>query len=98
MLPDGDGFEVADALRRHDRLRTLPLVVYTARDLNHWERERLRLGETEFLVKGRISPQEFGQRVVGLLERVTGGSAARPEELAGNGAAALKARALALGC
>lgn len=97
MLPDGDGFEVADVLRRHDRLRTLPLVVYAARDLNHSERERLRLGETEFLVKGRISPQEFEQRVVGLLERITGGSAAMPEELAGNAAAALGARAHALG-
>ena len=97
MLPDGDGFEVAAALRRHDGLGALPLVVYTARDLSHWERERLRLGETEFLVKGRVSPQDFEQRVVGLLERITGGSTTMPQELDGDGAAALGARAHALG-
>ena len=72
VLPDGDGFEVATALRRHPRLRALPLMIYSARDLNASERERLRLGDTEFLVKGRISPQDFEQRVVGLLERGAG--------------------------
>ena len=73
-LPDSDGFEVVAALRRHTRLGTLPLVVYTARDLNASERERLRLGETEFLVKGRISPQDVEQQVVALLERIGGRS------------------------
>ena len=71
-LPETDGFEVVDWLRRHDRLSALPLVVYTARDLDADDRRRLRLGEdTEFLTKGRITPQQFEQRVVGLLRRIT---------------------------
>jgi PAS domain S-box-containing protein len=71
-LPETDGFEVVDWLRRHDRLSALPLVVYTARDLDAADRQRLQLGvNTEFLTKGRITPQQFEQRVIGLLRRIT---------------------------
>ena len=71
-LPEADGFEVVDWLRRHERLSALPMVVYTARELDEADRERLRLGaSTEFLTKGRITPQDFEQRVMGLLGRLT---------------------------
>ena len=64
-LPEADGFEVVDWLRRHERLSALPMVVYTARELDEADRERLRLGaSTEFLTKGRITPQDFEQRVM----------------------------------
>jgi PAS domain S-box-containing protein len=69
-LPVDDGFAVVDWLRQHNRLCQVPLVVYTARDLNDHERERLRLGQTLFLTKGRISLQEFEQRVINLLNRM----------------------------
>jgi PAS domain S-box-containing protein len=71
-LPETDGFAVVDWLRRHERLSTLPIVVYTARDLDEADRERLRLGDsTEFLTKGRITPQQFEERVIHLLHRLT---------------------------
>lgn len=67
-LPGADGFAVVDWLRRHDRLRHVALIVYTARDLGAAERDRLRLGSrTAFLTKGRISPQDFEHRVMQLL-------------------------------
>ncbi|MBD1845539.1 PAS domain S-box protein [Cyanobacteria bacterium FACHB-63] len=69
-LPTDDGFAVVDWLRQHNRLCRVPLVIYTARDLNHHERERLRLGQTLFLTKGRITPQEFEQQVIHLLNRM----------------------------
>ncbi|MBF2048644.1 MAG: PAS domain S-box protein [Elainella sp. C42_A2020_010] len=72
-LPADDGFAVVDWLRQHNRLCQVPLVVYTARDLNDHERKRLRLGQTLFLTKGRISPQEFEQRVINLLNRMIRG-------------------------
>ncbi|NJR64840.1 MAG: response regulator, partial [Leptolyngbyaceae cyanobacterium CRU_2_3] len=71
ILPERDGFAVVDWLRQHNRLCQVPLVVYTARDLNEGDRERLKLGETLFLTKGRITPQEFERRVVDLLNRIT---------------------------
>ena len=70
ILPEGDGFTVVDWLRRHDRLRAVPLVVYTAKDLDDSDRARLRLGQTYFFTKGRIAPEDFERRVVGLVESV----------------------------
>jgi PAS domain S-box-containing protein len=69
-LPESDGFTVVDWLRQHNRLCQVPLVVYTARDLDESDRERLRLGQTLFFTKGRITPQEFEQRVINLLNRM----------------------------
>jgi PAS domain S-box-containing protein len=71
ILPERDGFAVVDWLRQHNRLRQVPLVVYTAKDLSARDRDRLKLGETLFLTKGRITPQEFERRVVDLLNRIT---------------------------
>jgi PAS domain S-box-containing protein len=70
-LPGSDGFAVVDWLRQHNRLWQVPLVVYTARDLSDDDRQRLKLGQTLFLTKGRITPQEFERRVVDLLNRIT---------------------------
>jgi hypothetical protein len=51
-------------------LRRVPLVVYSAKDLDAGEREQLQLGHTEFFTKGRITPQEFEHRVVEWLDRI----------------------------
>ncbi len=70
-LPDGDGFVVVEWLRQHNRLSSVPLVVYSAQDVNEEERDRLRLGQTEFLTKGRVSTQEFEHRVLDILNGIT---------------------------
>jgi PAS domain S-box-containing protein len=73
-LPDEqDGFAVVDWLRQHNRLCQVPLVIYTAHDLDNANRQRLKLGQTLFLTKGRITPQEFEQRVISLLNRMIRG-------------------------
>ncbi|MDZ8050945.1 MAG: PAS domain S-box protein [Aulosira sp. ZfuVER01] len=71
-LPENDGFAVVDWLRQHQRLCQVPLIVYTARDLDESDRDRLKLGQTLFFTKGRITPQEFEQRVINLLNRMIG--------------------------
>ena len=78
-LPHGDGFWVVERLRG-DGLRGVPLVVYSARDLDEGDRERLRLGHTEFLTKGRLPPEEFERRVVTLLNRIAPARRAEPDE------------------
>jgi PAS domain S-box-containing protein len=72
-LPECDGFAVVEWLRQHNRLCQVPLVVYTAQDLGDRDRDRLKLGQTLFLTKGRISPQEFEQRVMNLLNWIIRG-------------------------
>ena len=70
-LPDIDGYAVVKALRRDERLRTLPMVVYTGRELEETDRRRLRLGETRFVTKSGESPADFERQVIGLLRSIT---------------------------
>lgn len=73
-LPDIDGYEVVDVLRRDERLRSLPLLVYTGARLDAADRSRLRLGETRFVSKADGAPDEFERQVIALLEKVTASS------------------------
>jgi len=66
-LPDGDGFNVVDALRRREELAHIPLVVYSGRDLGAEERTQLTLGPTHFLTKARVQPQQLEALVLTLL-------------------------------
>ncbi|HET7464861.1 MAG TPA: PAS domain S-box protein, partial [Longimicrobium sp.] len=66
-LPGDDGFRVVEALRTHNHLRAVPVVVYAAKDLSAEERELLKLGETRFLTKGRAAPQEVAETMRELL-------------------------------
>ncbi len=66
-LPDGDGQSLVERLRYHPELHSLPLLVYSARDLNDAEREQLRLGPTQFLTKATVQPQEVEDLVLAML-------------------------------
>jgi DNA-binding response OmpR family regulator len=66
-LPDGDGFNVVDWLRKHEDLARLPLVVYSARELTLSERRQLTLGPTHFWTKARVQPQQLEALVLTML-------------------------------
>jgi DNA-binding response OmpR family regulator len=66
-LADGDGFEVVNYLRQHDRLRNVSLVVYSATEVERDDQEKLRLGPTEFLTKARVTPEQLEALVLHLL-------------------------------
>ena len=69
-LPDGDGFDVVEALRARE-IAPGALVVYSALELDPADRERLRLGRTVFLTKSRVTPRDFHERVTSVLPEVT---------------------------
>ncbi len=69
-LPDGDGFTLVEWLRQQPALRTLPLVVYSGREVSDSEMDKLRLGPTEFLTKARVQPQEVEELVVSMVHRI----------------------------
>jgi signal transduction histidine kinase/CheY-like chemotaxis protein len=69
-LPDGDGFSLVDWLRRQPGLRSLPLVVYSAREVSEAEMAKLQLGPTEFLHKDQVQPNEVQGLVLGMVERL----------------------------
>jgi PAS domain S-box-containing protein len=66
-IPDGDGYWLAERFREHDGLRAVPIVAYTALDLDEPGRERLRRAGVEVLIKSRIEPVELERRVLALL-------------------------------
>jgi DNA-binding response OmpR family regulator len=69
-LPDGDGFSLVDWLRRQPALRTLPLIVYSGREISEPEMVKLRLGPTEFLSKARVQPWEVEELVLTMVQRL----------------------------
>jgi CheY-like chemotaxis protein/two-component sensor histidine kinase len=74
LLPDSDGFTLVDWFRQDPNLCRVPLVVYTALDLDESDRQRLRLGPTEFYTKARTNPEEVEQHVLNLLDSVVAGA------------------------
>ncbi len=67
VLPEGDGFDFVAALREDEKLCNIPVVVYTVRDLDETERDRLKLGLTEYLTKAQTDEKEFLSSVKTLL-------------------------------
>jgi PAS domain S-box-containing protein len=82
-LPDGDGFNVVDWLRKHENLARVPLVVYSGRDLTPAERRQLTLGPTHFLTKARVQPQQLEALVLTMLRSSRQMDEASPKEVAG---------------
>jgi threonine synthase len=52
MMPEVDGFGVIEALKADERLRAIPVIVVTARDLTSAERRRLDGQVHQLLQKG----------------------------------------------
>ena len=69
-LPDGDGFSFVEWLRQQPPLRSLPLVVYSGREVSDAEMSRLRLGPTEFLTKAKVQPHEVEELVLSMVQRI----------------------------
>jgi PAS domain S-box-containing protein len=81
-LPDGDGFNVVDWLRKHKDLAHLPLVVYSGRELSAPERLQLTLGPTHFLTKAHVQPQQLEALVLTMLRSSRQMEEASPPESA----------------
>jgi PAS domain S-box-containing protein len=62
-LPDGEGRRLLDHLRTEERLSLVPLLVYSAQDVDERLQRKLALGPTRFLTKSRVTDVEV-RRVV----------------------------------
>jgi signal transduction histidine kinase/CheY-like chemotaxis protein len=69
-LPDGSGFALVDWLRRQPKLRSLPLVVYSGREVSENEMTQLRLGPTQFLTKARVEPRDVEDLVLAMVRHL----------------------------
>ncbi len=57
MMPEMDGFEFLEALRRREDARSVPVVVLTAKDLTDADRERLNGSVERIVRKGGLAPE-----------------------------------------
>jgi threonine synthase len=67
MMPGLDGFQVIDALKTNDKLRNIPVIVLTAKELTVRERDRLDGQVDTLLRKGSFLNEELIQSIVDAL-------------------------------
>ena len=72
MMPEMDGFEFMDALRRRQNAPAIPVIVITAKDLTEEDRRRLNGGVERIIQKGATTPAEVLSQVRSLLHSSAG--------------------------
>jgi signal transduction histidine kinase/CheY-like chemotaxis protein len=82
MMPEMDGFEFLEALRREERGRDIPVVIVTAKDLSAEDRARLNGGVERIIQKGGL-----GRGTLQEIRDVVGAAAGAPDAAGGNGGA-----------
>jgi CheY-like chemotaxis protein len=69
LMPEMDGFAFLDELRKRDRLKELPVVVLTAKDLTEEDHARLNGGVARVLQKGPSGRDEILNELASVLAR-----------------------------
>ncbi len=71
VLPDADGFQVLETIKRNDRFRDLPVIVYTNKDLTSREEQRLKRHAHSIILKSSShSPDRLVNETALFLHRV----------------------------
>ncbi|MBW7475162.1 response regulator [Paenibacillus oenotherae] len=76
-LPDINGFELLDSIRQNEKLRDLPIIIYTGRELDKKEELQLRKYAETIIIKDVKSPERLLDETTLFLHRVV---AELPEE------------------
>jgi CheY-like chemotaxis protein len=67
MMPEMDGFQFMEEVRKHDVWRSIPVVVITAKELTAEDRLRMKGSVTQILQKGAYSQEELLRAVRNLV-------------------------------
>jgi threonine synthase len=67
MMPEMDGFDVLDSLKRTEALREVPVIVVTAKELTEQERQRLAGQAQSLLQKGSFTDLDLLDGLVDVL-------------------------------
>ena len=74
MMPEMDGFEMLEKLRRQESTRSIPVVVMTAKDLSTDERERLEGSVHRIIQKGSYTREDLLGEVRRIVMKYAAGS------------------------
>jgi signal transduction histidine kinase/CheY-like chemotaxis protein len=83
MMPEMDGFEVLERMRREDAWRDIPVIIVTAKDLTREEVDRLNGHVIKVLQKGTYRRRDLLEDVRAMLARRESVSAAPAEVVGG---------------
>jgi PAS domain S-box-containing protein len=75
LLPDIDGFALAKYFHAGPQLKRVPLVVYSALELDDDDRARLGVDPEQCFTKASTTPEEVERRVLDLLDHLITGAA-----------------------
>jgi CheY-like chemotaxis protein/two-component sensor histidine kinase len=67
-LPQLDGFHVLDRLKGRDATRSIPVVIYTAKEVSDSEMLRLRKGAERVLLKNPLEPAKLLKEIADVLK------------------------------
>jgi CheY-like chemotaxis protein len=73
MMPEMDGFEFMQELRKRPACRQVPVVVITAKDITEQDRSRLNGGVARILQKSQLSMDDLVREVVSATGAEVGG-------------------------
>jgi CheY-like chemotaxis protein len=68
MMPEVDGFEVAERMREHPSWREIPIIVLTAMELSEADKSRLQVSVDRVLQKGSQTFEEVIEEIVAVAE------------------------------
>jgi CheY-like chemotaxis protein len=63
MMPEMDGFQFLEEVRKHEAWRSIPVIVITAKTLTAEDRQRLNGSVEKILQKGAYSREELIREV-----------------------------------
>ena len=72
MMPEMDGFQFLDEVRKHEGWRSIPVIVVTAKELTPEDRQRLNGSVEKILQKGAYGREELMREVRGLVAAFIG--------------------------
>jgi signal transduction histidine kinase/CheY-like chemotaxis protein len=81
MMPEMDGFEFLDELRKREAWRSIPVIVITAKELTTEDRQRLNGSVEKILQKGAYSREELIREVRDLVTASMRSKPARTKEI-----------------
>ncbi|MCU0241885.1 MAG: response regulator [Vicinamibacteria bacterium] len=77
MMPEMDGFEFVNEVRKREEWRAIPIVVVTAKDLTTEDKIRLDGHVKKIFMKGTYSREELASEIRGLLSSGNAANAAK---------------------
>ena len=77
IMPEMDGFEVIEILKQDEKLKSLPIIVVSAKDLNQKECEQLNQSLIKVMRKQGLLVEELINEIFEILDAVSDGKSVR---------------------